>query len=1373
MTRGLVLGQRSLARGPLASAGPAQISSQRWPSADPALAPPCNRSCPSTAGCSCEDNEHRCLDKDVVLELKDTGRYVCYAKANQTWFALSVYVAKGEEEEEEGGEHENNSVGGEEGYGSSSSRDGAGVAQPGRHGRLVEPITRATEAGRSTQGGQLQPQGGTTTWEEVARLAGQVCRGWGALTTEERMQDTMTILHLVRQGRRWLDAVKRTSNWELQSMAESKAAEAEQAALLALSYPNHHQAAGQIQHVQHHAEACVGAEAIALEVTLNTGESEQASEGVHPADAISLAAGGEEAAPAGDRGWLQTGGHPAMRARSILRHLLPFTGGEVRQQVQAALGALDEWSTELWGGELLAIEDTLGNSGEEMHPPPPPPTHHAEGTGRGTDGGDGGRGRGHVEEHRELPPPEEELHDRDNGRDTETEICDLEGGVEGGRCNALPTTPGAGGPSTQATVPWNPPPPLSYTLTPAQFEGPVRRYRGVEQPTYSNRYVMQDCFDSTACPSLWCDESTAKMCLFSSVGPWVPGGRGHGGHGMERAERAKGAGSVVVGAMWDHGAMSHGCQGVEGMGAMRWNGRCTGPFGDICVPRDAVCPQFCQGQNVCNVDNFDDQGRILGSSTVCVSKNEACPCGDKAVRCDEGHCVPESEGCQTCDLLTHRWCYALSFTIDGNYNPAIPTAESCVPFSQPCQCGENAQVCNWTDASGRQQQECLPAADSCPLVCVGNKTCVIVDYNLGGEIGAVREECQSSSDEDCPCGSNAISCIDVGKDSYCLPRPGRCPVVCGEDEEPCYRPGYDAEGNHLPPEETCVRKGLTCGCGQNSFACDTDGNLTQCLPIIGGYCPQCLAGEVECPHVLNFQPNGTQVEGWVEPIRNCASSLLDCPCGREAQMCDSLGRCIFKGAACCMYDQKLCVLTDYMPDGHLTGYREICWLLTEPCPCGANTHRCPGTEVCLPESIKEAICPCDPWQKTCELTEYSETGVPETSWKLCVDQEKPCPCGRNSLRCLDPLENRTTCIAKVTSGIANACPAPCSINDLARGSQTCVQIDHVSETVQITRVSCQPWGDCSAGASMKICPSGATVPVWQQCQLGRQARPNVTSEILEISRMILQMSMIRADAHAALASAELQLRYMVEIPTETLTALSLVGRTLTFTISGPGKQSSTRRLQEISSAAAWDDPSDLTGRLREEVMRRSSSALHALDRIGTFSAGISIDTQRYTLEPLHAPDPLSNSPKTWEGPGVTLVAVLVLASIATICLSCLCIRRARALCSKSHSKTALKDSTAQEDAHVPAQRPPTPVSFEEDLTPTPSQRVHLLVSGRFNSCQKMRYMQRVKELLDSQGVPTYMVDAGGCGNAGPRPGGPRDLRYLRDRGLHTRGFHTR
>ena len=50
------------------------------------------------------------------------------------------------------------------------------------------------------------------------------------------------------------------------------------------------------------------------------------------------------------------------------------------------------------------------------------------------------------------------------------------------------------------------------------------------------------------------------------------------GHELEPLKECQNIHEVwVVGAMWDHGAMSHGCQGVEGiegmMGAMRWNGR--------------------------------------------------------------------------------------------------------------------------------------------------------------------------------------------------------------------------------------------------------------------------------------------------------------------------------------------------------------------------------------------------------------------------------------------------------------------------------------------------------------------------------------------------------------------------------------------------------------------------------------------------------------------------------------------------------------------------------------------------------------------------------------------------------------------------------
>ncbi|CAE7366609.1 unnamed protein product [Symbiodinium sp. CCMP2592] len=46
----------------------------------------------------------------------------------------------------------------------------------------------------------------------------------------------------------------------------------------------------------------------------------------------------------------------------------------------------------------------------------------------------------------------------------------------------------------------------------------------------------------------------------------------------------------------------------------------------------------------------------------------------------------------------------------------------------------------------------------------------------------------------------------------------------------------------------------------------------------------------------------------------------------------------------------------------------------------------------------------------------------------------------------------------------------------------------------------------------------------------------------------------------------------------------------------------------------------------------------------------------------------------------------------------------------------------------------------------PGPRRHLLISGRFNSAEKIEYMKRVKKLLDDQGVPTFMVEAQGAGD---------------------------
>ncbi|CAE7841468.1 PRY3 [Symbiodinium necroappetens] len=355
----------------------------------------------------------------------------------------------------------------------------------------------------------------------------------------------------------------------------------------------------------------------------------------------------------------------------------------------------------------------------------------------------------------------------------------------------------------------------------------------------------------------------------------------------------------------------------------------------------------------------------------------------------------------------------------------------------------------------------------------------------------------------------------------------------------------------------------------------------------------------------------------VPPSRLCAGSLLDCPCGHAATMCAALNRCIFQGAACCAIDEKTCVVADYAPDGNITGSREICWASTAPCPCGANTERCPGADLCLPALQKAAVCPCEHWQKACEITEYSTAGIPEMTWKLCVDREAPCPCGQNSLRCPDPLDaNGRLCVANVISGSANSCPTPCSQEELARGSQTCVQIDILSETLHIRRTSCLPFGRCDAGIGMKSCPSGAALPVWQPCQLGRASRGNTSVEALEVATAIIPMDRLQPGAMESLAAVGLELRFLLEIPKEmtTATSLNVSSKILSFAVTGParsGQLGSAERRLLGSAESTWEDPSDLILRLRDKATRRSPSLWQVLDPVGVplAFASISIDTQ--------------------------------------------------------------------------------------------------------------------------------------------------------------------
>ncbi|CAE7763068.1 PRY3 [Symbiodinium sp. CCMP2592] len=601
------------------------------------------------------------------------------------------------------------------------------------------------------------------------------------------------------------------------------------------------------------------------------------------------------------------------------------------------------------------------------------------------------------------------------------------------------------------------------------------------------------------------------------------------------------------------------------------------------------------------------------------------------------------------------------------------------------------------------------------------------DYSVSGAIQGTREECLNA-DVACPCGQNAMTC-GAGQESYCLPRLGlsRCPLVCPDGEEPCYRPSFDAQGNRLPAEETCVPIATGCGCGQGSFPCSTGQGEPECLPV-GGYCPACAPGEIECPIVQNFFPDGME-DRMVPPSRQCAASLLDCPCGRGATMCAALNRCIFKGAACCAVDEKTCVVVDYTPDGNFTGSREICWASTAPCPCGANTQRCPGAELCLPALQKAAVCPCEQWQKACEITDYSTAGVPEMTWKVCVGREAPCPCGQNSLRCPDPLDaNGTLCVAKVISGIASSCPTPCSQEELARGSQTCVQLDILSETVYIQRTSCLPFGLCDAGTPMKTCPSGAAIPVWQPCELGRSSRGNTSLEALEVATAIIPMDRLQTGATESLAAVGLQLQFLLEIPREMTTAISLTGKILSFAVTGPDRSgqlgSAERRLQ--GNAGTWEDPSDLILRLRDKAARGSPSLWQVLEPVGVPLAFASIDTQHVLLLPEEVEVDDQEADAESESQDKADVAVVVVITSLSICLLvsfcflvwCLCKRKQRVV-------------PESEDAKAQA-----------SSIPDGSDSRLAMISARFNGGTVEMQMRSVQKILAERNYRVLIVQAG-------------------------------
>eukprot|EP00439_Symbiodinium_sp_Y106_P021792 s937_g2.t1 len=289
-----------------------------------------------------------------------------------------------------------------------------------------------------------------------------------------------------------------------------------------------------------------------------------------------------------------------------------------------------------------------------------------------------------------------------------------------------------------------------------------------------------------------------------------------------------------------------------------------------------------------------------------------------------------------------------------------------------------------------------------------------------------------------------------------------------------------------------VPKGTKCQCtGQNSFSCDFNEwgySWTECLPIEGGYCPPtCADGEVSCPGVDDYMPDGSWL-GFSSPTTKCAANLDSCPCGTEAKACPgSSMRCIFKDEECpvvCGDKQKKCWITDFTQSGEYISDREICVAEDETCPCGQNTQRCPGEDICLLASEASLVCPCAESEKQCNVVDYTSSGKQTNTSVQCINKGAKCPCGANSLVCPDPNNaEENICRPKYAGTVLNSCPKACTPEQEAGGNRTCIQT-HLTSTgaFRSESISCVAPANCLAGDNMQKCPSGTHIPSWKSCK---------------------------------------------------------------------------------------------------------------------------------------------------------------------------------------------------------------------------------------------------------------------------------------------------
>jgi len=138
---------------------------------------------------------------------------------------------------------------------------------------------------------------------------------------------------------------------------------------------------------------------------------------------------------------------------------------------------------------------------------------------------------------------------------------------------------------------------------------------------------------------------------------------------------------------------------------------------------------------------------------------------------------------------------------------------------------------------------CMPDAFPCPVTCKeGQKMCTIVNYNAEGESIGYRDTCVKES-ATCPCGDKAKMCSLAGVSMCVSTKEAKEVCPCKEGQDVCYVENYDKKGGVAGIEAKCVSKGSTCPCGANALKCidPQDSSKQTCQPKFSkdsSACPQ-------------------------------------------------------------------------------------------------------------------------------------------------------------------------------------------------------------------------------------------------------------------------------------------------------------------------------------------------------------------------------------------------------------------------------------------------------------------------------------------------------------------------------------------------------